>query len=141
MRILPCDHRPGIGLAEAVRRIALETDVLAALPGPATYQVRKRLQTRQDANVEADLVAEMMLSDLFRIIGRERRFRAQMGVASEPEWDAIWKPTNELRVRVAQPTKPLLESSDEIELWLLSVGREASRTSAVLEGRARSVGS
>ena len=121
-------------LAEAVRRIARERDVLAILPGPAAQSVRKRLRKRQEANVEADLVAEMMLSDLFRIVGTETRFLGQMSLASVDEWEMIWKPINQLRLRVAHPTKPLLETSGEME-WLVHVGREASRISAVLAER------
>jgi hypothetical protein len=118
-------------LANTVRHLQQGWDVLSALPVPAANAVRKRMNAHVKANVEADVVAEMTLTQLFHVVGTDPGIRARLGITSEEQWRATWAPINDLRLRVAHPTKPLLESPSELE-WLMDAAREAARIFSVL---------
>lgn len=119
-------------LAEAVRSVHRSRDVLEALPAPAARAVRRRMAERVKANVEADVVAEMTLSQLFHVIGTEADMLSRLGFKSNEQWRASWEPINDLRRRIAHPTKPLLESYVELE-WLIHAASEARRIASELE--------
>lgn len=101
-----------LGLAAEVRRLSRDCDILASLTAPEAKSVSKRLSQNKSANVEADIVAELNLSHIFKIIGAEHDLLAQFGVSAE-EWATQSKAINELRKRVAHSAKPVLESNDD----------------------------
>lgn len=104
-------------LASAVRTLSFREDILNALPRPRATAIEKKLRTHTVDNVEADVVAEMNLSHLFRIYGSDEQRIAPLCSAGAAEWDAYWKPINDLRNKIAHTTRPLL--SDDTDLGLL----------------------
>ncbi len=101
-----------LAVADEVRRLSRSQDVLAFLPPPAAKGIRNRLRRNVSLNVEADLVAEMNLSDLFHIVGCDSDLLARLGVSAE-EWTMCWRPINDLRRRVAHSTRPVLKTTAE----------------------------
>ena len=111
-----------IELADIVRRLNRQTDVLSLLPPNVARAVRSRLKRRSEANVEADVVAEMNLSHLFQIIGSDPNLLEGFGFDSYGSWRCAYQPVRDLRNRLAHPAQPLLGSDAELP-WLVEVGR------------------
>jgi hypothetical protein len=102
-------------LAEVVRRIGREQDLLALLPREASGAVRKRLAERKSADVEADVVAEMNLAHLFKILWTHGEVGSHLSIPDAESWEALWKPVNSLRARIAHPVQPVLESRHQLQ--------------------------
>ncbi len=104
-------------LAAEVRRVSEGIDPIDCLKSESKTRIRRRMKQRTEANVEADAVAEMNLSELFQVAGRHTELPRILGV---DDWVAFWQPINELRVRIAHPARPVLESQSQIAELLQS---------------------
>lgn len=98
-------------LAAFVRELPSDIDPLTCLWPSASQAIRRRLKTRTQANVEADVVAEMNLSHLFEVAGRHSNLPDAFGAE---DWRSVWEPVNRLRRRVAHATRPVLDAQDEL---------------------------
>lgn len=98
-------------LATEIRRISEDIDPIDCLNPASRTRIRRRLKQRTEANVEADAVAEMNLSELFQVAGRYTDLPRLLGV---DDWDGFWSPINQLRLRIAHSVRPVLESQSQI---------------------------
>jgi hypothetical protein len=110
-------------LAEIVRHLNTQIDVLSLLPHQAAGSVRSRLRKNTDANVEADVVAEMTFSQLLHVVGSGPTILERLGFDCYENWRAAYLPIRNLRNRLAHPAQPLLGSYDDLP-WLVAVGRQ-----------------
>ena len=96
-------------LADLVRELSRECDTLDCLAPQQASAIRKKMRLRVASNVEADVVAEMNLSHLFKIVGSKADLLDGMHIGTHDEWEEVWRPINDLRTRIAHSAKPLLE--------------------------------
>ena len=100
-------------LADKVRAMASQSEVLGLLQPNEATAVAKRLRLHTEANVEADLVSEMNLSHLLRIVGSDMSFLASASLTVE-EWKRFSSGVTQLRNKVAHATRALVETPRDV---------------------------
>jgi hypothetical protein len=110
-----------ICLADLIRQRARHDPnlVISALTNGRSAAALRRYRKLQEKNVEADLVAELTLSDLFSIVPADESLRVQLGYWTESQCRADTRPITHLRNRVMHPTKPILEDQGGLEELLV----------------------
>jgi hypothetical protein len=85
---------------------------------PNAAFVRRYRQLRAK-NVEADLVAEMSLSDLFRCVSDAASLRGVLGYWTDSDWRDDTRAITHLRNRVMHSAKPILDDQRGLEELLV----------------------
>jgi hypothetical protein len=73
----------------------------------------------------------MNLAHLFKIVGTDDEVTSRLAISETRDWDAVWKPVNALRTRIAHAVRPVLESRHELDT-LIQVDRSIHRLLSAL---------